>query len=129
MLRYAHAIPADNIHAFLNGIKSTGFKLEPHWRPVVHLLNGMALVDCLQRASPKEHPKKIADILHTLQCHLLQLEKIKIMPYVPQDSHELAKLFYETVHNINRRHYTQDQCNAWAPPESQHASYWAQQWQ
>lgn len=34
--------------------------------------------------------------------------------YVPSDSITLLKLFYNTVHIINRKDYTENQCNAWA---------------
>lgn len=34
--------------------------------------------------------------------------------YTPQYCTTLAELFYNTVHNINRKDYTQIQCNAWA---------------
>ena len=34
--------------------------------------------------------------------------------YKPDDCHILAALFYDTVHTINRRDYTEEQVNAWA---------------
>ncbi len=32
-----------------------------------------------------------------------------------QDASEIMKLFYETIHAINIRDYSQEQVNAWAP--------------
>lgn len=34
--------------------------------------------------------------------------------YKPDDGMILAQLFYETVHTINRKDYTEEQLNAWA---------------
>ncbi len=39
---------------------------------------------------------------------------MKIREYEPKDCNLLAKLFYDTIHVINARDYTQEQCNAWA---------------
>lgn len=35
-------------------------------------------------------------------------------PYVPDDCGELAELFYNTVHSVNARDYTEAQLAAWA---------------
>ena len=37
-----------------------------------------------------------------------------IRPYVSSDCSQMAQLFYDTVHTINRKDYTKEQCNAWA---------------
>lgn len=37
-----------------------------------------------------------------------------IREYKPEDCAELAALFYNTVHTVNAKHYTQEQLNAWA---------------
>ena len=37
-----------------------------------------------------------------------------IRAYQPADCKELAQLFYDTVHTVNARDYTQQQLNAWA---------------
>lgn len=37
-----------------------------------------------------------------------------IRHYEPTDCEHLAKLFYETVHNINAKDYSQEQLNVWA---------------
>ncbi|MBP3703982.1 MAG: GNAT family N-acetyltransferase [Clostridia bacterium] len=39
---------------------------------------------------------------------------MEIRTYRPDDCAEMAKLFYETVHSVNRRDYTEEQCDAWA---------------
>ncbi|WP_054706079.1 GNAT family N-acetyltransferase [Bacillus sp. JCM 19041] len=38
-----------------------------------------------------------------------------IEPYDPKDTIALLDLFYETIHTVNRRDYTKEQINAWAP--------------
>ena len=43
--------------------------------------------------------------------------------YQPSDCRETARLFYETVHTINARDYTQEQLDAWAP-ESRDLEEW-----
>lgn len=40
---------------------------------------------------------------------------MKIRQATPQDASEIMKLFYETIHAINIRDYSQEQVNAWAP--------------
>lgn len=37
-----------------------------------------------------------------------------IRKYLPSDCKHLAKLFYQTVHSINAKDYTDEQLNAWA---------------
>lgn len=39
---------------------------------------------------------------------------MKLRPYHPDDCPALAALFYDTVHTVNCRDYTVDQCDAWA---------------
>lgn len=39
---------------------------------------------------------------------------IKIREYLPNDCEQTAKLFYDTVHTINKADYSQPQLNAWA---------------
>ncbi len=38
-----------------------------------------------------------------------------LRPYTPSDLHDVLSLFYETVHTVNIRDYTQAEVNAWAP--------------
>lgn len=42
-------------------------------------------------------------------------EKIIIRKYRSEDCRKLAELFYETVHSVNLRDYSQAQADAWAP--------------
>lgn len=39
---------------------------------------------------------------------------MKLRPYHPDDCPALAALFYDTVHTVNCRDYSADQCDAWA---------------
>lgn len=39
---------------------------------------------------------------------------VQIRRYKPRDAGELAELFYQTVHAVNARDYTQKQLDAWA---------------
>lgn len=39
---------------------------------------------------------------------------MEIRTYTPADCPELARLFYDTVHSVNARDYTQPQLDAWA---------------
>ena len=38
-----------------------------------------------------------------------------IREYRKEDLGEVMQLFYDTVHTVNRRDYTEEQVNAWAP--------------
>lgn len=40
---------------------------------------------------------------------------ILLRDYKPEDCLVLAQLFYDTIHNINRKDYTEEQINVWAP--------------
>ena len=40
-----------------------------------------------------------------------------IRKYQPSDCPRLAKLFYQTVHEVNKKDYTKEQLNAWATGE------------
>lgn len=42
---------------------------------------------------------------------------MKIRIYRPEDAGETARLFYDTVHAVNARDYSEKQLNVWAPPE------------
>ena len=39
---------------------------------------------------------------------------MKLRRYTPTDCKELAELFYQTVHHVNAKDYTEEQLNAWA---------------
>ena len=42
---------------------------------------------------------------------------MKLREYIPSDCAQLAELFYQTVHSVNARDYTQEQLDAWATGE------------
>lgn len=46
-----------------------------------------------------------------------ETQMITIRPYGPSDSRMTMELFYETVHTVNARDYSQAQLNVWAPPD------------
>ena len=39
---------------------------------------------------------------------------MQLREYMPSDCAQLAELFYQTVHSVNAKDYTQEQLNAWA---------------
>ena len=47
---------------------------------------------------------------------------VRIRPYILYDCKEIMQLFYDTVHVINKKDYTEAQLNAWAPekPDEEH---------
>ena len=38
---------------------------------------------------------------------------MQLREYIPSDCAQLAELFYQTVHNVNAKDYTQEQLEAW----------------
>jgi putative acetyltransferase len=40
---------------------------------------------------------------------------MEIRAYKPSDAPEISRLFYETVHSVNRADYSEEQLEAWAP--------------
>lgn len=44
--------------------------------------------------------------------------KILIRNYSTEDTQALACIYYNTIHRINIRHYTQEQVDEWAPVSS-----------
>ena len=42
---------------------------------------------------------------------------MQLREYTPSDCAQLAELFYQTVHNVNAKDYTQEQLDAWATGE------------
>jgi putative acetyltransferase len=40
---------------------------------------------------------------------------VEIRGYRPSDAPEISRLFYDTVHSVNRADYTEEQVEAWAP--------------
>lgn len=47
----------------------------------------------------------------------LQTSPIELRIYQEGDAPLLRQLFFQTVHTINRKDYSQSQCDAWAPKE------------
>lgn len=41
-------------------------------------------------------------------------KEIVLRPYQPSDCREMAELFYNTVHTVNAKDYTEEQLNVWA---------------
>jgi len=50
--------------------------------------------------------------------------KISIREHRPEDVQALAKIYYNTVNQINIQHYTEEQVNAWTPALSLKAEGW-----
>lgn len=42
---------------------------------------------------------------------------MNIRRFLEEDISEVVSLFYETVHEVNKQHYSKDQLNAWAPQD------------
>ena len=42
---------------------------------------------------------------------------MQLREYMPSDCAQLAELFYQTVHSVNAKDYTQEQLDAWATGE------------
>jgi len=42
---------------------------------------------------------------------------MNIRRFLEEDISEVVSLFYETVHEVNKQHYSQEQLNAWAPQD------------
>lgn len=42
------------------------------------------------------------------------MQKAEIRRYRPDDCEKITKLFYETVHTVNAKDYTEEQLNVWA---------------
>lgn len=55
--------------------------------------------------------------------------KITTRQYKSSDAQALASIYYNTIHNINIRDYSQEQINAWAPSSSLELNGWKQKWE
>lgn len=51
---------------------------------------------------------------------------ISLNDYNESQACALAKLYYQTIHNVNKADYSEAQLNAWAPIETQLAEGWKQ---
>lgn len=50
--------------------------------------------------------------------------KIRLRKFATSDTAVLLALFYDTVHEINRKDYSEEQCDAWAPSRSEGLGMW-----
>lgn len=75
MLRYSHQLPDFYKEQFLRGLAEAGVILPGHWRRTTHLLNLLALLDCLQRYDPLTRPKRLLDIKGLIEYINEELEK------------------------------------------------------
>lgn len=57
------------------------------------------------------------------------MNKVIIRDYQASDAKALAKIYYNTIHQINSRDYTEDQINAWAPAVSLESDRWNEKWE
>lgn len=73
MLRYAHAMPANFTDAFLEGLKDAEFHLPETWQTSIHMLNLVALLDCLLRTDSQLRPKQLEDICSLIHNILKKL--------------------------------------------------------
>jgi putative acetyltransferase len=51
--------------------------------------------------------------------------EISIRNYQPEDVQDLANIYYNTIHQINIKHYTKKQVDVWAPATSLEMKGWA----
>jgi putative acetyltransferase len=51
--------------------------------------------------------------------------KLSIRPYAPADAQALTDIFYDSIHEVGRQHYSAAQVRAWAPLPKNYA-YWQQ---
>jgi putative acetyltransferase len=56
-------------------------------------------------------------------------KKIIIREYWPEDVQDLVKIFYNTVHKINIRDYSEEQVNVWAPETSLAIKKWVEKFE
>ena len=66
MLLDAHHMPDIFQQAFFQVLKDGGIALPTDWQLKIHLLNVLALLDCLQRFHPQSHPKQCTDMLNLI---------------------------------------------------------------
>lgn len=52
-------------------------------------------------------------------------QEITIRSYRPEDVQDLANIYYNTIHRINIKHYTEEQVDVWAPKSSLETEGWA----
>ncbi len=52
-------------------------------------------------------------------------QEISIRTYRPEDVQDLANIYFNTIHCVNIKHYTQKQVDVWAPKSSLEIEGWA----
>ncbi len=52
-------------------------------------------------------------------------QEISIRSYRPEDVQDLANIYFNTIHRINSKDYTQEQVDVWAPQSSLETEKWA----
>lgn len=52
------------------------------------------------------------------RCKDVRAGSLTIRPYRPSDLDQILLLFFDTVHTVNSRDYTNDQVDCWAPERS-----------
>ena len=57
-----------------------------------------------------------------------QINTIQLRRYRPSDCAGILRLFYDTVHTVNRKDYTEEQVEAWAPRSRTRSSGTAPFW-
>jgi len=129
MLRYAHKMPPEFQNSFIDALEKHGIKLPEHWRTTTHLLNLLSLLDLLKRSDPKDHPHRCADIRELIDYILGELNKmnerrkVQVRCYQDGDAKHIASIYYNTVHTVNAKDYTEEQLNAWAPYHDNYAAW------
>ena len=53
---------------------------------------------------------------------------MSIRDYQPEDEQALANIYFNTVHRINIKDYTQEQVDAWAPPSGFKSDSGSEDW-
>jgi len=56
------------------------------------------------------------------------MNKIILREYTEKDAKALADIYYNTIHKINIKDYTQEQVDAWAPTSSLELDGWMKKW-
>lgn len=55
-------------------------------------------------------------------------ESPKIYPYHKKYAREMVDIFYNTIHKVNIKDYTQEQIDAWAPQSFLQLDHWLEKW-
>lgn len=54
----------------------------------------------------------------------MEKKKIEVRPYKSSDAHDLAQIYYNTIHQVNAKDYSKIQLDAQAPESSGKPEYW-----